>query len=156
MIKQIYVSILFFIFFSISPLSILYYTDIRDLLSHKSFFDYKNGIKMKKLILDHISNNKNNSNISISNSIVFKEYLDFKSVYPFGQDENGYITMPSKIGIKKFAKYKVDYFIIDKKNNYFLDKKISEQAYIDLINEYKKKYNIMYENSSILILQNEL
>ena len=99
---------------------------------------------MKKLILDHISNNKNNSNISISNSIVFKEYLDFKSVYPFGQDENGYITMPSKIGIKKFAKYKVDYFIIDKKNNYFLDKKISEQAYIDLINEYKKKiqYNV--------------
>lgn len=156
LIKQIYVSILFFIFFSISPLSILYYTDIRDLLSHKSFFDYKNGIEMKKLILDHISNNKNNSNISISNSIVFKEYLDFKSVYPFGQDENGYITMPSKIGIKKFAKYKVDYFIIDKKNNYFLDKKISEQAYIDLINEYKKKYNIIYENSSILILQNEL
>ena len=155
-IKQVYVSILFFIFFSISPLSILYYTNTRDLFSHESFFDYKKGIELKKIILNYTSINRNDSNISISNSIVFKEYLEFKSVYPFGQDQDGYITMPNRIGSKKFSKYKIDYFIIDKKNNYVLDKKVSEKYYINLISEYKKKYNIIFENNSILILQNEL
>lgn len=156
LIRQMYVSILFFVFFSISPLSILYYTDTRDLFNHKSFFDFKNGIETKKTILKYISSNSKNTNISISNSIVFKEYINFKSVYPFGQDDNGYITMPNKKVFKKFIKNKIDYFIIDKENNYYLDKKISKKEYISLINNYKKNYSTIYEDHSILILQNEM
>lgn len=153
---QIIISIIFFIFFSISPFSIIYYTDIRDLYNHQSFFDQKNGSIIKKEILENINDNRSNYNISISNSIVFREYLDFKSVYPFGQEKKGYVTMPNSKKIEKFTKHKIDYFIIDKNNNYFLDKKISDDDYNELINDYKKTYNVIHDSKHILILKNEM
>ena len=154
-LKQITLSILSFIFLSISPISLIYYTDIRDKFNVKDFFDTQKGIKTKELILNNVNFDKNTI-ISVSNSIVLDEYLNLKGVYPLGQDINGYILMPNKNEFGKFTKLKIDYYLIDKSTPYLLDKKINTSNYQEVISKYKKLFSLVYEDKNLLILNNEL
>ena len=154
-LKQITISIISFIFLSISPISLIYYTDIRDKFNVKDFFDTQKGIKTKELILNNVKFDKNTI-ISVSNSIVLDEYLNLKGVYPLGQDINGYILMPNKNEFGKFTKLKIDYYLIDKSTPYLLDKKIDTSNYEEVITKYKKLFSLVYEDKNLLILNNEL
>tara|TARA_B110000858_G_scaffold34693_1_gene38735 strand:- start:22224 stop:23549 length:1326 start_codon:yes stop_codon:yes gene_type:complete len=154
--NQLFISIISFIFLSISPISIMFYKDVRLKLDFNSFFDYKKGIKTKEIILSEINKFEKNSVLSISNNLVFKEYLDFKAVFPFGQDINGYVMIPNKKIFGKFEEVKINYFIIDKKSKYFVDNIINDDKYYSILRKYQEKYRTVFEDNDLMILKNEL
>tara|TARA_B110000090_G_C13254372_1_gene397750 strand:+ start:232 stop:636 length:405 start_codon:yes stop_codon:yes gene_type:complete len=134
----------------------MFYKDVRLKLDFNSFFDYKKGIKTKEIILSEINKFEKNSVLSISNNLVFKEYLDFKAVFPFGQDINGYVMIPNKKIFGKFEEVKINYFIIDKKSKYFVDNIINDDKYYSILRKYQEKYRTVFEDNDLMILKNEL